>query len=303
LTTPDPVFARDFRQHQKVLWDLSYRMTGSAADADDVVQETFVRALSHPPRTDLPLLPWLVKVSLNAARDVLRRRRRRGYVGPWLPDPIELEPDPEAAPAADVRYDRLESASFAFLLALEALTVRQRAVLLLRDVFDYSVRETAEALSINEGAVKTLHHRARSALLDYDRQRAPAADRANLARQALARLMMAVTAGDVAGVEALLTADAQLLNDAGGEFVAALRPIRGKPKVARGMVALARKSPRAAAEVRWVNGFPSLVVTDPAPAPRHAGSFVLGIDVDASGSIRAVYAVLARAKLRRVRFY
>src|SRR5437899_8508358 len=78
-----------FADHRKFLWGLSYRITGSAADADDVVQDTFVRAMERPPRqTDAPLRPWLVKVSLNLARDLLRKRKRRDYVGPWLPSPI-----------------------------------------------------------------------------------------------------------------------------------------------------------------------------------------------------------------------
>ena len=109
--------------------------------------------------------------------------------------------------AADARYDLLESASFAFLLALEALTARQRAVLLLRDVFDYSVRETAAALDVSEGAVKTAHHRARRCMQEYDRRRAPrTAERAAQNERALAELMSAVIAEDVARVEALLAA-------------------------------------------------------------------------------------------------
>src|SRR5438128_12126286 len=81
-----------YEEHRRFLWGLCYRMTGSAADAEDVVQDTFVRAIEHPPgRTNEPLRPWLVKVALNLARDLLRRRRRREYVGPWLPSPIETD--------------------------------------------------------------------------------------------------------------------------------------------------------------------------------------------------------------------
>ena len=106
---------------------------------------------------------------MNLARDALRRRKRRLYVGPWLPSPVEtgdLE-DPGAEPAlgTDARYDLRESASYAFLVALEALTAQQRAVLLLRDVLDYSVRETAQAPALSGGPnVKTTHHRARHAM-------------------------------------------------------------------------------------------------------------------------------------------
>src|SRR5437868_10514213 len=135
-----------FDEHKRFLWGICYRMTGSAADAEDIVQDTFVRALEKPP-TDMeaPLRPWLVKVALNLSRDQLRRRRRREYFGPWLPSPVSTEDDgplpiyeptaPGISPVA--RYDLLESVTLAFLLALEVLTPAQRAVLLLRDVFDY----------------------------------------------------------------------------------------------------------------------------------------------------------------------
>src|SRR5262245_40278849 len=164
--------------HRRHLWGLCYRMTGNAADADELVQETFVRALERPPaRTDQPWRPWLVRVAMNLSRDLLRRRRRSPYRGTWLPSPIETGED-EAAPAYEIsgssgastegRYELLESVSFAFLLALEALTPTQRAVLLLRDVFDYSVHEVADALGLSEANVKVTHHRARRAMATYD---------------------------------------------------------------------------------------------------------------------------------------
>jgi RNA polymerase sigma-70 factor, ECF subfamily len=308
LTLPDPTLTLDFDRHRKVLWDLSYRMTGSAADADDVVQETFVRALSHPPaRTDIPLLPWLVRVALNASRDLLRRRRRREYIGPWLPEPIELAAVDGKSPAltesAESRYDLLESARFAFLLALEALSARQRAVLLLRDVFDYSVRETAAALEVSEGAVKTAHHRARRCMQDYDRRRtAQPAERTAQAERALAELMNAVIGEDVAKVEALLAADARLLTDGGGEYLAARKPIRGAKKIARGLVALARVGSGISAEVRSINGMPAVVLHDRAAPPRYAPRLVLGVEPDPSGRIDAVYVVLAASKLGAVHF-
>src|SRR5215467_8035754 len=146
------VLTRWFEQHRSFLWGLSYRMTGSAADADDVVQETFVRAWKHAPDGLDDPRGWLMRVAINAGRDVLRRRKRRGYVGPWLPTPIATRDDISAPePIADVRtqearYGLHESASLAFLQVLELLTVTQRAALLLRDVFDYSAAEVAAAL-------------------------------------------------------------------------------------------------------------------------------------------------------------
>src|SRR5438046_6362126 len=174
-------YAQALETDRRLLWGLCYRMTGNAADADDLVQETFVRAIEKPPRrTDEPLRPWLVRVALNLSRDLLRARRRREYVGPWLPSPIETSdeapgrrslgeggPPSHEPPVGGIdggrtlegRYDLLESVSFAFLLALERLTPIQRGVLLLMDVFDYSVKETAAALDRSEANVKTTHHR------------------------------------------------------------------------------------------------------------------------------------------------
>src|SRR5262245_38879981 len=84
-----------FGEHRRFLWSLSYRMTGNAADADDVVQDAFVRLIEHPPsQIDASLRPWLVKVALNLSRDLLRKRKRRAYVGPWLPSPISTGDEP-----------------------------------------------------------------------------------------------------------------------------------------------------------------------------------------------------------------
>src|SRR5882762_6063550 len=116
------ISAQTFDEHRRFVWGVCYRMTGSAADAEDIVQDTFVRALEKPPANmQAPLRPWLVKVALNLSRDQLRRRRE--YFGPWLPSPVMAEGDgpavdeptsPERSPLA--RYDLIESVTIAFLL-------------------------------------------------------------------------------------------------------------------------------------------------------------------------------------------
>src|SRR5205814_711301 len=216
-----------FEEHRGFLWSLCYRMTGSAADADDVVQDAFVRAMERPPRRiEEPLRPWLVKVALNLARDHLRRRRRRDYVGPWLPSPIETDSEPPSHETAtsEGRYDLLESVSFAFLVALEALTPTQRAVLLLRDVFDYSVKETAEALDLTETNVKTTLHRARRAMEAYNRARQiPTAARQEATAAALRQFLQALQEHDVGAIETLLADEVRTTTDGGGEFRSALK--------------------------------------------------------------------------------
>ena len=142
---------------------------------------------------------------MNLARDQLRRRRRRTWIGPWLPSPVETGVAAFEPPASEGRYDLLESCTFAFLLALEALTPQQRAVLLLREVFDYSVAETATALDLSAANVKTTHHRARRAMTRYDaHRRPPTRDLQETTRHALSRFMGALLHGDPGTIEAVL---------------------------------------------------------------------------------------------------
>jgi RNA polymerase sigma factor (sigma-70 family) len=288
-----------YREHAPFLWGLCYRMTGSAADADDIVQETFVRVkTSPPPRTDEPWRPWLVRVAMNLAQDHLRRRKRTSYVGPWLPSPVETG---EAHEGADLerRYGMLESITFAFLLAMEALRPRQRAVLLLRDVFDFSVAETARAMGISEANVKTTHHRARAALEAYDRERFVPTHGAQVrAREALERLMGAVGSADVGRVAELLDEAARLLSDGGGRYRAALNPIAGADRVARFLLGIQRFV-RGTPVVAWrmLNGFPALVVDVPDAVEPDAPRVVFRCDIEKGGRILSLHLVLAPPKL------
>jgi RNA polymerase sigma-70 factor (ECF subfamily) len=311
MHNPAPALGSVFETERRFLWGLLYRMTGCAADADDLLQETFVRAMERPPRrTEEPLRPWLVRVALNLGRDLLRRRRRRGYTGPWLPSPIDnAEVEPPAHEVADAgidtegRYELMESVSFAFLLALEALTPMQRAALLLRDVFDYSVEETADALDISTANVKTTHHRARRAMRDYDKRRCvPTASLRDRTREALESFLGALVSQDVAMVESLLARDVRSMHDSGGEFVAARRIVNGRDKVKRFYLGLAthtaKMPPRV--ELRMLNGLPALVLDFPSTPPRVARRFVMRVDVDGDGKISAVHTVLASRKLTAV---
>jgi RNA polymerase sigma-70 factor, ECF subfamily len=300
---PPPDVEREYAAHRSFLWGLCYRLTGSAADADDLVQETFVRALSRPPaRRDAPWRPWLVRVALNLGRDLLRRRRRRRYEGPWLPSPLETEDVPPAfEPAAEgnpaARYDLVESLSFAFLVALEALTPAQRAVLLLRDVFDYSVRETAAALRFTEAKVKTSHLRARRLLATYD-----SSCRLNPtvagAEEILPRFLACLQTGDVPGAESLLAQDVLLLSDGGGEFVTALQPVRGRDKVLRLVLGLAAKRilPSSVRFTR-LNGGPGVVLDFAGARPPLPPRVVWECRQDAEGRIAEFFWVSASRKL------
>lgn len=298
-----------FQSYRGLLWNLCYRMIGVAADADDLVQETFTRVLDRPP-ADLGsnLRPWLTRVAINLARDHLRARRRRGWPGPWLPSPIET-PEEEASPAyeppsTEGRYDLLESCTFAFLLALEALTPQQRAVLLLRDVFDYSVADTAAALDLHEANIKVTHHRARRRMAAYDRtRRLPTRALQDTTRQTLERFLVALTRGDGRDIEALLASDVRALSDGGGEFHAARKPVVGRGRVGllyRRLTELA--GARARVEIRTVNALPALVVDFGTLKPGYPPRGVIRVDVDEQGLVHAVHSVLATRKLTGVRF-
>jgi len=303
-----------FHSNQRFLWGLSYRMTGCAADADDIVQETFVRAMQRPPVGDESTWrPWLVRVATNLGRDALRRRKRQPYVGPWLPSPIDTgdeeslpayEPTVDGRMTTEGRYDLLESVSFAFLLALEALTPKQRAVLLLIDVFDYSVRETAAALALSESNVKTTHHRARRAMADYDRDRRPPTRALQeQTRLALGQFMTALLGDDVHAVEGLLADSVRAVNDSAGEFHAARVPILGPPRVAKFHFKITqRRLAESSFELRMINGLPALVGSYHDHRRDEPPRVVLRCEIDTNGRIVRLYSVVATRKLSAIPF-
>ncbi len=288
--------------HAPFLWGLCYRMTGVAADADELVQETFVRALASPPSGDAPVRPWLTRVAMNLARDRLRQRKREGYVGPWLPSPVEA---PElAAPPTSARYEQLESVGVAFLLTLEALTPNQRAVLLLRDVFGDSVAQTAQALALTESNVKTTLHRARAAMAGYDASRSPITPQLQeRTRAALEAFFGALASGETEPFTELLRSDVREYNDGAGQYSAARVVLEGADRVilfSRRLLQI-RGMP-ASVEVRLLNGLPAFVTTFARSAHAEPPRAVISCSLDPSGKIAALYTVVADAKLTHVRF-
>lgn len=279
--------------HRALLRDVAYRITGSVAEADDVVQETFVRALrSPPPDRSRPLRPWLVRVAANLAKDALRRRRRRAYAGPWLPAPIEAE-------APDALVERRQTVGWAALVALEALTPQQRAVLVLRDVAELSAEEVAVALSSTPDAVRATHARARRALAGATPREPRELDAATFA--ALARLGAALAAGDVAALRAALTDDVRVITDGGGEFRAAMRVVAGAPAAARFLVGLQRKVGVARTELVRVNDRPGLWTTPARDRPRLAPRSVMLLVLAPDGRVAELHVVSATPKLAGVR--
>jgi RNA polymerase sigma-70 factor (ECF subfamily) len=297
--------------HRAALGRLAYQLTGDPGEAEDVVQETFLRALERWPPVAAPKLrAWLVRVATNLGIDALRRRRRSPYVGPWLPVPVAADRLEELAstPAAsdvyaepEARYALRESVSYAFLTALEVLTPRQRSVLLLRDVLGYSGRETADALATSEESVRIAHHRARRAVADYDEHHHTSTSELSAATSlALGEFLACLRSGDAAGLEKLIAESAVVITDGGGEYNASRVPLRGRERAIRFHIRIAkRRGPYAVPEPCSVNGLPAALVRFHDGKKGAAPVGLLRCDVGTDGLIRAIHWILVPRKIER----
>ncbi len=299
-----------FTAQRARLFGLAYRLTGSAADAEDCVQEAFARWLADRDHARAAGGPWLVRVVTNLSLDLLRRRRRRAYPGPWLPAPLEDAGDPEAPeradPAADPesRYGLLESASYAFLLALEALGPRQRAALILGDVLGCSAAEVAAALDTSAGNARVLQLRARRALASYDQARCiPGPELRKRYRGAAERFVRCLAARDAAGLEALLAESVHTTTDAGGEYTALASTLAGRRRVARFYLRAAqhREGSQPRVRIAIANGLPAVSIELRSPVRRQAPRSLLCFALDAEGRIESIHTILATRKLAGLR--
>ncbi len=281
----DPTL-RDALRHRPLIWGLAYRMTGTVQDADDVAQETFVRLWERPPRVDdRPLRPWLAAVALNLARDRLRARKLRSYIGPWLPAPV-----PDARLADDTLADR-QTATWAFLRAAEALTPTQRAVFLAREVLELSSAETAAVLVSTPASVDVLLSRARAALGDLPAQPTTLDDAVVVAFLGFLRLGLPSAAAQ------LLRPDAVTLNDGGGQVNAARRPVEGPAKIVLFLRRLRRLYPQDPSFTPLrCNGLLTFFGELPPRPGRLPSRFTLSAEVR-GGRIATVYSVLHPEKL------
>jgi RNA polymerase sigma-70 factor (TIGR02957 family) len=240
--TDDPFLA-----HRSLLFTVAYEMLGSAADADDVVQETWLRWAEVDPATVHDPRAYLVRIVTRQALNRLRTlaRRREDYVGEWLPEPLLTSPDV----AEDVEL--AESVSIAMLTVLETLGPTERAVLVLHEVFDVPYDEIAEAVGKTSAAVRQIAHRAR----EHVAARRPrmAVSRAEQ-RQVVERFLAALTAGDVLGLMNVLAPDVVVVADGGGLAPAALRPVSGQKRVARALARFTDLVPGVEITTPLVNG-------------------------------------------------
>ncbi|WP_329059895.1 RNA polymerase sigma-70 factor [Amycolatopsis sp. NBC_01480] len=273
-----------FLAHRNLLFTVAYEMLGSAADAEDVLQETWLRWASVDLAEVEHQRAYLVRITTRQALGRLRTlgRRKESYVGPWLPEPLLTTADV----AEDVEL--ADSVSMAMLLVLETLTPTERAVFVLREVFDLGYEEIADAVGKNPAAVRQIAHRARSHVAAR-RPRGPVSR--DETRDALTAFQRAVETGDLQGLLDILAPDVVLLGDGGGIVQAVLKPLVGADRVAR---VLTRVQSEASLELAQVNGHPALVL-------RRGGELdtVLAARID-DGLITGLYAVRNPEKLSRM---
>jgi RNA polymerase sigma-70 factor (ECF subfamily) len=277
------VVSDDFAEHRRHLFGIAYRMVGSVATAEDLVQEAFLRWQAAPRDQVSSPRAYLSTVVTRLCLDHLKSARvqRESYDGPWLPEPV----------ATDERADA-DSISMAFLVLLERLTPAERAAYLLHEVFDYSHADVAAILGKEEQACRQLCSRARRHVVD-ERPRFAATREQH--RRLLGGFLHACAAGNLEALRGLLADDVTFWSDGGGKARAARKPVRGADAVARFVVGVLRKGtpPDLAVEIADYNGWPALLL-------RAGGHPVQVVTLDTDGErIRAIRAVLNPDKLRR----
>ncbi len=236
-----------FVSHRSLLFTVAYEMLGSAADAEDVVQETWLRWADADTSEVRDPRAYLVRIVTRLALNRLRTlaRRREDYVGEWLPEPLLTTPDV----AEDVEL--AESVSMAMLTVLETLTPTERAVFVLREVFDLPYDEIAAAVDKSAAAVRQVARRARQHV--EARQPRMKVDRSEHER-VVERFLAALSNGDVQGLMEVLAADVVAVSDGGGLVTAARRPVVGADRVALFLSRLSKIAPDAVVDTLWLNG-------------------------------------------------
>ncbi|HSP06849.1 MAG TPA: RNA polymerase sigma-70 factor [Acidobacteriota bacterium] len=276
-----------FYEHRPLLFSIAYRMLGTKTDAEDILQEAFLRWQDSVAADNNKA--FLVTVVTRLCLDHLKsaRIKREQYVGPWLPEPVleseSLRGNPELA----------DSLSMAFLVLLETLSPVERAVFLLREVFEFEYDEVARILGKSEPACRQLLKRAKERLSLRPRRFEPSKTQTELLVQ---RFMETTATGDLQGLLALLTDDIRLMSDGGGKVVAALNPIHGPDHVARFLIGVTQKFGvlERAVQVTSANGQPALIVY-----AEDGPTSITVLDTDA-GKIRGVFIILNPDKLHHL---
>ena len=298
-TPPEAASAEHYAEYRPLMFSIAYRMTGSISDAEDIVQEAFLR-LTRALREGVSITTpkaYLATVTTRLAISHLRsaRVRREAYVGAWLPEPLVVdELAPAAAPDPAERVEMSDSLSMAFLVLLESLTPTERAVFLLHEVFSYDYREIAEITGKSEPNCRQIFARARQ----HVDQAKPRFEASREQRDEVARRFFeAVDGGDLNGLLELLAPDVVTIGDGGGKGQALRVPLHGPDRVARFILGLFRRAQKEGTYVvpALINGQPGAVTYD--SEGRVASVFALDI---ADGQVQAIRAVVNPDKLQHL---
>lgn len=274
----------DFETYRPLLFSIAYRMLGSAMEAEDILQEAYLRYSGLPEgQIQLPKA-YLSRTVTNLCLDQLKsaREQREVYIGPWLPEPLLTDDRTDS--------DEMDSISMAFLLLLEKLSPAERAVFLLHEVFDYEYPEIAGILDKDQATCRQLLHRAKQHIVQNRPRFKPNPDDHKLI---FAQFMTAVSEGDLNGLVSMLAEEATSWSDSGGKTKAARRVLVGRERVAAFILGLARKaSPDVIYEPTMINAAPAVIVWD-------QGSIrsVLVVEIE-NGLVKALRFVLNPDKLR-----
>ena len=281
-----------FDEHRPLLFSIAYRMLGSASDAEDVVQDAWLRyrdaADIRSPRAFAATI--VTRLCLDRLKSA--RATREEYVGPWLPEPVLTTaegPGPSAVEGPDVTLQRSESVTLAFLVMLETLSPEERAVFLLREVFDYQHEEISEMLGLSAANSRQIFHRAKEKIRLRDKHAKAASPVSQ--RQVLLRFTEALQKGDARALTDLLTEDVGLWSDGGGKVVSARRPLVGRHDVMNLLVGLHRAAAsstvyaNASFALHEVNGEPALLIST---ADRLESVFVLSVQDGRISALRVV---------------
>jgi RNA polymerase sigma-70 factor, ECF subfamily len=280
--------AEAFEHYRVLLFSIAYRMTSSASDAEDLVQETYLRYQARISEEIVSLKAYLTTIITRLALDYLKSARvtREQYMGTWLPEPILTSDDGEFPQAS---LEQQESLSLAFLRLLETLSPPERAVFLLHEVFDYPFSEIGMMLSKSTANCRQIYHRARQALQEQRARFEPEPQRLS---QLLFSFLSATQAGNMAALTSLLAQDVVSWADGGGKARANLKPLYGKLAVVRFWLSVTLKNERPGIfTLAEINGSPALLFWEEGQL---AG--VLSLTLSAGG-IQEIYALVNPEKL------
>ena len=280
MTAPAPPGdrARVFEEHRSLLFGIAYRMLGSVADSEDVIQDAWLRWTAADRSEVAVPRAYLVRIVTNTALNRLRsaKARRESYVGPWLPEPLVVAPD------IAEKVETAESVSMAMMVVLETLTPLERAVFVLREVFGYEYGELAATLRRSESSVRQLAHRAREHVQARRPRFAPGREEQ---RRVTEEFLGACLGGDLERLMSTLAPGVQLIADSGGKARAPKRTIVGARKVARFLLAVAGDAAGFEVRVADVNGGTGLIGLD-AGRPEVVVIFEI-----ADGQVQSLYLV------------